>query len=55
MKNTEKHDSRVSRVSKDVLDPKPCKNDHTNQFTEMDRDGIVWQYCFGCDRKLFVR
>lgn len=40
---------------KDVKESKPCKNDHINQFTEVDKKGIVWQECCGCDRKLFVR
>lgn len=32
-----------------------CKNDHINQHIEVDDRGIVWQLCYGCDRKLFVR
>lgn len=41
--------------AKDVKESKPCKNDHINQYVEIDKKGKTWQKCYGCDRQLVVR
>ena len=40
---------------KDVKESKPCRNDHENQYVHADQNGNIWQFCTGCDRKLWVR
>jgi len=39
----------------DCLDPNPCKKNHRLQWVVRDRLKRVWQFCLGCNRKLFVR
>lgn len=55
METPRKCDSSEFGVSKDVIESKPCKNEHLNQYIETDDKRKVWQLCYGCDRKLLVR
>ncbi len=55
METPQKPDSSDSRVSSDTPESETCKNGHKYQWVVVDTNGHHWQYCTGCDRKLFVR
>lgn len=41
--------------AKDIKETEMCENTHKYQYIEEDREGLKWQLCIDCDRKLLVR
>lgn len=45
----------MKKVPEDVLNAETCKNEHKWQFIEVGPDGVHWQICPVCKRRLVVR